>query len=319
MSVPIVIVFFNRSEPLKEVYEAVRKSKTSQLFLVQDGPRENNPDDKINILKCREIFENIDWDCEVKTNYSDCNLGCGERVYSGLNWVFGNVDKAIILEDDCVPSASFFPFCEELLVKYENDFRISQICGMNHLGEYKGVDESYFFSNTGSCWGWATWKRAWDLMEFDMPYLKESQIPNLIKNNYLLQKHNRASSYLKHGTSLLDKQSKNQKLSAWTYQFNMTKVLYSQFNIVSTKNLINNIGMTADSTHTASSYKILPSGVRDVYFQKTHKIKMPIIHPKYLIVDDRYETLVSKMMGYGFWRSKVKTLEYLIRKVVFRG
>ena len=56
------------------------------------------------------MVEAVDWPCEVSTNYSDVNLGCGERVSSGLDWVFDSVERAIVLEDDCLPHPSFFPF-----------------------------------------------------------------------------------------------------------------------------------------------------------------------------------------------------------------
>jgi hypothetical protein len=109
----------------------------SKLFLIQDGARTENVNDLENIAKCREVASNIDWPCEIYKNYSEENFGCGQRVNSGLDWVYKHVDRIIILEDNCVPSQAFFPFCEELLEKYKNDDKISQICGMNHLGTYK--------------------------------------------------------------------------------------------------------------------------------------------------------------------------------------
>lgn len=319
IDVPVVLIFFNRDKPLSHVFDSIRKAKPTKLFLIQDGPRSSNSYDSANIKKCREVLENIDWDCKVYKNYSDVNLGCGQRVRTGLDWVFSIVDRAIILEDDCVASQSFYPFCKDLLERFEHDVRVSQICGMNHLGEYKGTNDSYFFSNTGSCWGWATWKRCWDLMEYDMPYIKDENVMNSFLSNYLYNINDKASQYVRHGKRLLNLLDKNKKLSAWTYQFNMTKCLYSQYNIVSTKNLINNIGMTEDSTHTAGSYDLLPSGVRDVYFMKTHDISFPLIHPKYKFVDDRFESSVNKMMGIGFFRNKLKRLETIMRKVYYYG
>ena len=319
IDVPVSIVFFNRYEPLKEVFDAVRKARPSKLFLIQDGARAEKINDLEDILKCREIVSKIDWPCEVFKNYSKENFGCGQRVKSGLDWVFEHVDRTIILEDDCVPSQAFFPFCEELLEKYKNDDRVSQICGMNHLGIYEDTEDSYFYSNTGSCWGWATWKRTWDLMEYSMPYIEDQQLMDIFKANYLMQKNNKGNEYYNHGKRLRKALKDNKRLSAWTYQFNMTKYLYSQFNIVSKYNMINNIGMTEDSTHTASSYNLLPSGIRDVYFMKTYEIKFPLKHPKYSIVDDRYEELVNYMMGIGFWRSKIKKIEYLVRKLIYNG
>ena len=123
-NVPVLMVFFNRSEPLKQVFEAVRKAKPTKLFLAQDGAREGNKKDIQNVQECREVVRNIDWDCEVYTNFSEVNLGCGGRMSSAISWAFEYVDRLMILEDDCVPCQDFFPFCEELLERYKDDVRV---------------------------------------------------------------------------------------------------------------------------------------------------------------------------------------------------
>ena len=121
----VAIIFFNRPNTLKRVFEAVCKAKPKNLFLVQDGSRGEEDEEKIK--KCREIVEKIDWDCNVYKNYSDVNLGCGKRPQTGISWVFEHVERAIILEDDCVPQNSFFHFCDELLEKYADDKRVLMI------------------------------------------------------------------------------------------------------------------------------------------------------------------------------------------------
>ena len=111
-TVPVLMVFFNRSKPLEQVFEAVRKAKPKILFLAQDGAREGNKSDEENVIKCREVVKNVDWDCEVYTDFSNVNLGCGRRMSSAITWAFEKVDRLMILEDDCVPGQSFFPFAE---------------------------------------------------------------------------------------------------------------------------------------------------------------------------------------------------------------
>ena len=154
----VLILFFARPETLSQVFEQVRKAKPLKLFLYQDGPREGR-NDLEGIQKCREIVENIDWECEVHKWYQDKNVGCDPSEYLSQKWAFSYVDKCIILEDDDVPSLSFFPFCQELLDRYENDERISMIAGMNHEEVSTDVPYDYFFTTNVSIWGWATWKR----------------------------------------------------------------------------------------------------------------------------------------------------------------
>ncbi|MBR1396888.1 MAG: hypothetical protein IJ563_05075 [Selenomonadaceae bacterium] len=133
-----------------------------KLFIVADGPRANKPGEMEKVQQCRAIKDMVDWECEVHTNFSDVNMGCKNRIVSGINWVFEQTEELIILEDNCVPDLSFFRFCQELLEKYRNDNRVLSIAGSNH-DEFEYFDESYAFSKFSSPWGWATWKRAWIL------------------------------------------------------------------------------------------------------------------------------------------------------------
>ena len=114
IDVPVFLIFFNRPDSFSKVFEAVREARPSKLFLACDGAREGNETDTFNSNLCKSIAENVDWECEVYKNYSDVNLGCGMRMYSGIKWAFEYVDRLIILEDDCVPHNDFFTFCYEL-------------------------------------------------------------------------------------------------------------------------------------------------------------------------------------------------------------
>lgn len=141
--VAVLLIFFVRDDVFSKTFEAVKKARPRTLLLFQDGPREGRSDDIEGIKRCREIAEAIDWDCTVYRNYQDKNWGCDPATFYSHKWAFSLVDKCIILEDDCVPSQSFFPFCKELLDKYENDLRISRIAGMNNLGVFDECPDDY--------------------------------------------------------------------------------------------------------------------------------------------------------------------------------
>src|SRR4030067_899331 len=115
MKTPVALIFFNRPKVTELVFAEIAKAKPTKLFLIADGPRKDRTDDVENSMKCREIVQKVNWDCEVLTNFSDTNLGVGRRPASGISWVFEHADRAIIFEDDCIPHPTFFPFCEELL------------------------------------------------------------------------------------------------------------------------------------------------------------------------------------------------------------
>ena len=103
----------------------------------------------------------VDWPCDVRRLTSETNLGVARSVASGVSWVLAREDRAVFLEDDCVPEPTFFRFCDEILEQYRDDPRVSQVCGTNRLIEWKEDRQSYHFAYYGSAWGWATWRRAW--------------------------------------------------------------------------------------------------------------------------------------------------------------
>ena len=146
IDVPVLLIFFNRPETFSKVFEQVKKARPSKLFLYQDGARLNRPADKENVAKCRAIAEEIDWECDVHRLYQEENKGCDPSEFIAIKWAFSMVDACIVLEDDDVPSQSFFPFCKELLEKYKNDERINMICGMNINGITENVTSDYLFS-----------------------------------------------------------------------------------------------------------------------------------------------------------------------------
>lgn len=158
---PVAFIIFNRPEKTARVFEAIRQVRPAQLFIIADAPR--NEVEKEKTDAARALTEHIDWDCEVKRRYATENLSVKKGPPTGISWVFEHVDRAIFLEDDCLPDPTFFPYCEELLEKYKDDERVMQISGDNfQQGNPKFVcNESYYFSVSPQLWGWATWRRAW--------------------------------------------------------------------------------------------------------------------------------------------------------------
>lgn len=131
LKTPVAFIVFKRPDTTEKVFEVIRKAKPPKLLVIADGPRAYRPGEAENCAATRAIIERVDWECEVLKNYSDINLGCKQRVSSGLNWLFDLVEEAIILEDDCLPHLSFFRFCQELLTYYRDEQQITSISGQN--------------------------------------------------------------------------------------------------------------------------------------------------------------------------------------------
>ena len=132
LQTPVVFIVFNRPHTAEKVFQAIARAQPSQLFVIGDGPRSDRPGDVEKCLATRAIIDRIVWECQVQTNYAEANLSCQDRISSGLDWVFDHVDRAIILEDDCVPHPTFFRFCQELLEEYQDNHRVMVVAGTNY-------------------------------------------------------------------------------------------------------------------------------------------------------------------------------------------
>ena len=281
----ILLIFFARPNTLQEVFEKVKQARPSKLFLACDGPRENNPDEFERVEECKNIVSNIDWECEVHTLYSEVNKGCGKGPSDAITWAFSYVDSLVILEDDCVPDMSFFPFMEEMLKKYANDDRIGLISGFNHFKDWNCDEYSYCFTKCGATLGWGTWKRVWDKYDF---YVKNATNPyysNLLEKEIM---HKRAGKSRCGAWRQASRETAVKKVNYWDIQFGFVKYAQSYLCVVPKSNLIYNIGVGAGSTHTENVKKIAWKPGR-ILFMPTTEMKFPLSHPEYVICDREYD------------------------------
>ncbi len=316
MKTPIALIFFNRPNVLKAVFETIKVIKPEVLFLIQDGPRKEMWDyDLQKMEECREIVNDITWECKVLKNYSDENLGCGERVFSGISWAFSTTDRLIILEDDCLPSQGFFLFCDELLERFKNDDRIGMISGMNHLGCFEKNPADYLFATVGSIWGWATWKRSWGKIDFQLKCFDDANNLRLLKNLFL---RNRVPLDLLYKGIKIRKQIKNNvKQSSWSLQRGIFDILNNALVVVPKYNLMSNIGLTTDSVHSVDDIKKIPRGLRPLYELKLYELPFPIKHPEFVIEDVEYNIMANRIMGSNKITKLLRRVESLVYRIIY--
>ena len=245
LSTPVAMLVFNRPEQTARVFAAVRGARPPVLLVVADGPRAERPEDARKCARTRQIFDGIDWPCEVRRNFAESNLGCKGRVSSGLNWVFEQVEEAIVLEDDCLPHATFFRFCQELLAHYRGDPRVYMICGHNFLRGQRRSEESYYFSRYAHVWGWASWRRSWQLYDAEMKLW-----PALRDEGWLLDLFgNRQEA--DYWTGMFE-MTYTGEINTWDYQMFLTAWSNNMLTVIPNGNLIANIGFGPEATHTRS-------------------------------------------------------------------
>lgn len=280
LDTPVLLIVFNRPENAKKVLDSIRKVAPKKLYLAADGPRRDNVADIENSRLTRKLLNEIDWPCEVKTLFSEKNLGCGLGPKRAIDWLFENEEKGIILEDDCLPSKSFFEFCSQLLEKYQNDTRIMHISGSNFQNGYiPDPDYSYYYSYFSHEWGWASWRRAWKLYDFNI-----STYPEIRSKGYL---DDYFSSYFekKYRLSKIDRTQNSSNVSWWDYQWDYAKIINSGLSIIPNHNLITNIGFGKQATHTKST-----NDIREKNYAR--ELDFPLMHPPFIIrnskADKRY-------------------------------
>lgn len=268
-NVPILFVIFKRKDVALRTLESIKAAKPAKLYISGDGARPNVKGEKEKVESTRKaVLQFIDWECEVKTRFPEENQGCCNGVYNAINWLFENEERGIIVEDDCMLKPSFFRFAEEMLDMYKDDLRVGMIDAANYLPNVN-IPDSYGFSRYKSTNGWATWRRAWKLMDLDMKWRDGVYEDSIIANmSYKSKEHN----YWKYRLKAVDEND----VSAWDWQWYFTLAAHNMLGIYPKYSLTTNIGFGEDATHTSNGE--MPS-----YYISDKDLDFPLQHPKYMV------------------------------------
>lgn len=270
LQTPVVLMVFNRPATTRTVFRAIAAAQPRTLLIIADGPRRSRPADERLCEEVRAIVSQVDWSCEVLTNFADSNLGCEERVASGITWAFSQVEEAIILEDDCVPNESFFRFCQELLEHYRGDSRIGMISGINHVAPRLTTPYSYYFSRLPHIWGWATWRSAWQRYDRSLSHWPA------IKRDDILREILSSEAEVKDRTKGFDAFHAGKGIDTWDAQWLYTVLINNMLSIVPSVNMVRNIGYGPDATHTHRDSSAKMSEL------VANPMDFPLQHPPYV-------------------------------------
>ena len=241
--VPIAFALFNRPDLTRQVLEQIAQVRPTQLYVIADGPRADVAGEAELCQRTRALIDDIDWPCEVTRDFSPVNLGCGRRISSGLDRAFVRHDRLIVLEDDCLPHPSFFPFCRDLLERYELVNEVMNITGVLDSDIRIPTDESYFFTSLPRIWGWASWRRAWRGYDFELEDWPREE--PLFKQRLI--------DYYHGGEPLARRMRKvvERRIDTWDYQWWYHVFRNEGLCINPSRNLIENIGFDSRATHLA--------------------------------------------------------------------
>ena len=302
MNTAIALLIFNRPEATRKVFAEIARAKPPKLLVVADGPRADHPGEEEKVLASRALIEQVDWDCEVLTNFADSNMGCKRRVSSGITWVFESVADAIILEDDCLPDRSFFPFCEELLEKYRADERVTMISGDNFQLGRRRTPYSYYLSRYVHVWGWASWRRAWQHYDVEMKLWPELRDTNWLSD---LLGDERAAQYWR---QIFDNVYAG-AIDTWDYQWSFACWSQNGLSVLPEVNLVSNIGFGHQATHTKASNSQMENLPRE-------EMAFPLLHPPYMVRNSEADHFffeqtfarIEQRVAHGRLRGKLATI-----------
>ena len=268
---PVVLLVFNRPDCTALVLERIRRARPPRLYVVADGPRPNRTGEAARCAEVRALVaQGVDWPCEVIRDYAAANLGCARRVSTGLDAVFARETEAIILEDDCVPDPSFFPFCAELLERYRDVPRVAQISGCSFQDPGAAGPASYYFSRYPHCWGWATWRRAWRLYDHAMRAWSQPGSREWLAGRVPDPAERRTWAHSFAATA-------RGRIDSWAYRWTFALWQQDCLSVSPYRNLVSNIGFGSGATNTRESDPLAALPVSPMPF--------PLVHPASLAPD----------------------------------
>jgi len=284
LNTAVLFLVFNRPDTTKQVFEAIKQAKPPRLYVAADGARDKKPGEAERVKQVRDyVMDNIDWDCEVHTLFRDENLGCKYAVSGAITWFFENEEQGIILEDDCLPSQSFFWYCEELLNYYSKDLRVWHISGDSFQRSDRKYENDYYFSKYSHVWGWATWASRWRSYDAEMMSAGDGELKTLLENIFPSQKSAQQYWYP------ILKETSLGKVDTWDYQWTYTVWKNGGLSVLPSVNLISNIGFGPEATHTTDFESQLSRLPR-------YEMSLPISHLKMVLADFSSDSYTESLM-----------------------
>lgn len=275
LSKPVLLLTFNRIDTLKKVFSQIRLAKPKRLYIASNGARKSVDGETDKVLEIRNyVLSNIDWDCEIKTRFLEEYLSCQKAVSEAISWFFEQEEDGIILEDDCIPTQSFFRYCENLLEYYKNDQRVCHIGGYNYLSELN-FKESYYFSTIPHVWGWATWANRWKHFNFELTGFEE-KLAKRVSENINFQTY----------WCMIFRALKSGMVNSWAYRWLFSLLFVRGLSIIPKCSLVQNIG----------EFGVQFEGKSNLLLVKTHEIG-EICHPKKVRISKK---LMNKMFEEWF-------------------
>ncbi len=244
---PIALFAYNRLSHLRQTVESLKKNclaEESELFIFSDGPKIAGKTSEVE--RVRAYLKTIRGFKMINIIERPKNYGLGQSIICGVTEVINKYGKVIVLEDDLMVSPYFLRFMNDALACYENEEKVISICG--YMYPIKIKNKGVVFFRIPDCWGWGTWKRAWDIFEPDGNNLIEE-----LKAKKMIKQFNLNGAY--NFMRLLRKQAQG-KIESWDIRWYASSLLNNKLSVYPYQSLVKNIGLDFSGTNCGlmSSY-----------------------------------------------------------------
>lgn len=305
---PIVLFTYNRPKHTYKVLEALKTNELSAhstLFVYQDGKKDNNIiEDNQNWNLVNELISSIKGFKKVIIRVSDTNLGCDPSMIKGITDVVNEYGKIIVLEDDLVVSPHFLNYMNISLDYYNDIEEVGSINGYSY--KFKKKLPEFFFQKGVNPYGWATWKKYWEMYNPNA-----DELVNYIIENKLVDDFNYGDTLgiLKNTILNPDQGGRDAIWYASLYRNNILGLFPS-------KSFVNNIGFDSSGTHTNNiNEKIVnfqwPISELNNSFSKPQLLKVKVLEHK---KTKRYiQKIYNELSGKTFGLKRVKKEYFLIK------
>lgn len=266
LKTPILFIIFNRPNETRQVFREIQKAKPKVLYISSDGPRSSEEKAITNSLRA-EVLNEINWDCSLIKIFHEKNLGCKGAIEYALNIFFEKNLNGIILEDDCLPSQTFFQFVDSYIDEFEKCENFGIISGNNFFDKDFPIEDDYSLSQYPFIWGWATSASNWQeymRTNTNVHYFKKG-----LKKTFFNTFFTKNALYAKK-TSY-----------TWDYQFLFFLRKENKFTVIPKLNLVKNIGLGPNSTHTTNFREELFVDQKDFSITEPIRLQKEVYNRKY--------------------------------------
>ena len=263
---PIVLFVYNRPWHTLQTLNALMQNELaneSVLYIFADGPKENATEEELKkTKKVRDVIRTKKWCKEIHIIESENNKGLSDSIIKGVTEIVNRYGKVIVLEDDILSSEGFLKYMNDALNLYSDNESVGCIHAWNYDLDTKDYAESTFFLKGGDCWGWATWKRSWDVFESNGALLMQSFTSKQSQYEFDRRGTHRY-------TDMLEAQI-NGTNDSWAIRWHASLYLSNNYCLQPTRAIVKNIGLDNSGIHCGELNMVQ----NPVEYIKLNKIKV---------------------------------------------